>query len=141
MCMQRFVAVALLCWLSCFAAAQENLPTDKFQLRTFETTKLSDRFFAEGATFGDLNHDKIADLIAGPFWFAGPDFKQQHMYYAAKPFDPNGYSDNFFAYVCDFNGDGLKDIVTGKRYWAHGPKGYPRARCTGGGVLVRIEAG
>jgi len=25
--------------------------------------------------------------------------------------------------VLDMNGDGLKDILTGKRYWAHGPKG------------------
>src|SRR5688572_13078126 len=28
--------------------------------------------------------------------------------------------DNF-----DMNGDGLKDIVTGKRRWAHGPDGDP----------------
>jgi hypothetical protein len=25
--------------------------------------------------------------------------------------------------LVDFNGDGLKDILTGKRFWAHGPKG------------------
>jgi len=25
----------------------------------------------------------------------------------------------------DMNGDGLKDIITGKRYWAHGPKNDP----------------
>ena len=25
--------------------------------------------------------------------------------------------------LSDIDGDGLKDIVTGKRYWAHGPKG------------------
>ena len=25
--------------------------------------------------------------------------------------------------MVDLNGDGLKDLVTGKRYWAHGPKG------------------
>lgn len=25
--------------------------------------------------------------------------------------------------LVDLNGDGLKDLVTGKRYWAHGPKG------------------
>ncbi|MEQ1861983.1 MAG: VCBS repeat-containing protein [Chthoniobacteraceae bacterium] len=27
--------------------------------------------------------------------------------------------------LVDMNGDGLKDLVTGKRYWAHGPKGDP----------------
>ncbi|MBT4847218.1 MAG: VCBS repeat-containing protein, partial [Planctomycetaceae bacterium] len=25
----------------------------------------------------------------------------------------------------DVNGDGLQDIITGKRFWAHGPKGDP----------------
>ena len=25
--------------------------------------------------------------------------------------------------LVDMNGDGLKDIVTGKRFWAHGPHG------------------
>ena len=27
--------------------------------------------------------------------------------------------------LVDMNGDGLKDLVTGKRFWAHGPKGDP----------------
>jgi hypothetical protein len=27
--------------------------------------------------------------------------------------------------LADINGDGLKDFVTGKRWWAHGPKGDP----------------
>ena len=27
--------------------------------------------------------------------------------------------------LVDFDGDGLKDILTGKRYWAHGPTGDP----------------
>jgi len=29
-------------------------------------------------------------------------------------------------HLVDINGDGLKDLVTGKRYWAHGPKGDVR---------------
>jgi hypothetical protein len=29
--------------------------------------------------------------------------------------------------VADVNRDGLPDIITGKRYWAHGPKGDPDA--------------
>jgi hypothetical protein len=27
----------------------------------------------------------------------------------------------------DIDGDGLKDLVTGRRWWAHGPKGDPGA--------------
>jgi HEAT repeat protein len=29
--------------------------------------------------------------------------------------------------LADINGDGVKDIVTGKRYWAHGPSGDPES--------------
>ena len=35
------------------------------------------------------------------------------------------------------NGDGLKDIVTGKRFWAHGPSGDPDAN--GQAVLYWFE--
>jgi putative membrane-bound dehydrogenase-like protein len=87
-------------------SAQDTAP-----LRTFRKIQLSDKFFAEGATFGDLNRDGQADLIAGPFWFEGPDYQKQHIYYPPKPFDPLGYSDNFFAFVHDFNGDGWNDIL------------------------------
>lgn len=41
--------------------------------------------------------------------------------------------------VADVNGDGLPDIITGKRYWAHGPKGDPDAGGTP--VLYWFELG
>jgi putative membrane-bound dehydrogenase-like protein len=95
-------------------------------IRSFQRQQLDDRFFCEGATFGDLDADGHADLVAGPFWFAGPDFKEQHEYYTPKPFDPLGYSDNFFAYTYDFNGDKALDILIigfpGKQaYWYQNP--------------------
>ena len=34
------------------------------------------------------------------------------------------------------NGDGLKDIVTGKRFWAHGPDGDPGAERARGALVV-----
>ncbi|MCJ2369780.1 VCBS repeat-containing protein, partial [Pseudomonas sp. RGM 3321] len=30
--------------------------------------------------------------------------------------------------LVDMNGDGLKDLVTGKRFWAHGPDGDPEPK-------------
>ncbi len=72
---------------------------------------LEENFFAEGATFGDLNRDGHTDAIAGPYWYAGPDFKERHEFYPALAFDPLRYSDNFFSYVHDFNGDGWNDIL------------------------------
>ena len=32
-------------------------------------------------------------------------------------------SETHAMHCVDINGDGLKDLVTGKRWWAHGPKG------------------
>jgi hypothetical protein len=44
-------------------------------LPTSERASPSDeRFFAEGAGVGDFNRDGVPDIVAGPFWFAGPAF-------------------------------------------------------------------
>ena len=72
---------------------------------------LADKFYAEGAYYGDFNRDGKLDVVAGPFWFEGPDFRQRHEYRPAKTFDPKGYSDDFQTYTGDFNGDGWTDIL------------------------------
>jgi hypothetical protein len=50
----------------------------------FERVTLDTDFFAEGATFGDLNGDGHADLIAGPWWYRGPNFEQRQSFYPPK---------------------------------------------------------
>jgi hypothetical protein len=51
--------------------------------------------------------------------------------HAILPRDPKGsldgvqFSQLHAVEVADIDGDGLKDIVTGKRFWAHGPGGDP----------------
>ena len=49
---------------------------EDYELISFQKTALSDLFYAEGATFGDLNGDGVMDLIAGPFWYEGPTYEQ-----------------------------------------------------------------
>lgn len=78
---------------------------------SYRKIPLNDQFFSEGATFGDLNKDGHLDAISGPYWWAGPDFKTRHEYYIPNPWDPLRYSDNFFAFTHDFNGDGWNDIL------------------------------
>ena len=77
----------------------------------FQKLRLSDQFYAEGAYYGDFNRDGRMDIVAGPFWFEGPDFQKKHEYRSAKTFDPKEYSDNFLTYVGDFNGNGWPDIL------------------------------
>ena len=119
------------------------------ELHTFKRIQLHDQFWSEGANFGDLNHDGVNDIIAGPWWWEGPDFKNRHEYAPSKAtFDlklgpmttvkvpgfegtlgnKNTYSDNFFAWAYDFNKDGWNDILIigfpGKdTSWFENPKG------------------
>ncbi len=102
------------------------------ELHAFRRLQLSDQFWCEGANFGDVNKDGVNDLVSGPWWYAGPDFKQRHEFYPPKAtFDfklgpmttvkvpgfegtlgvKNTYSDNFFVWVLDFNRDGWNDIL------------------------------
>ena len=80
-------------------------------LPTYGKQQLSDQFYCEGSTFGDFNRDGKMDLVAGPYWYAGPDFKERQEIYPASAYDPLHYSENFFAFAHDFNGDGWTDVL------------------------------
>lgn len=120
-------------------------------LHTFRKVQLSDEFWSEGATVGDLNRDGHPDVVAGPYWWEGPEFKIRHEYYPpTTTFElklgpltkvrlpgfhgalgrDNAYSDNFFAYTHDFNQDGWTDILIlgfpgAKSTWFENPQGRP----------------
>ncbi|HUR56810.1 MAG TPA: VCBS repeat-containing protein, partial [Opitutaceae bacterium] len=78
---------------------------------SYRKSQLSDQFLSEGAAFGDFNKDGKMDVVSGPYWYAGPDFKQRHEIYPASVYDPLKYSENFFAFTRDFNGDGWADVL------------------------------
>ena len=137
----RPLLLACLLATAAFARAEE--------LRTFKRIQLHDQFWSEGANFGDLNNDGKPDLIAGPWWWEGPDFTKRHEFMPATqtfelPLGPqtkvtvpgfegalgrqNTYSQNFFVWVYDFNHDGWNDIlVVGfpgqDTSWYENPKG------------------
>jgi hypothetical protein len=83
---------------------------NEFALDTFERQVLTDIYFSEGANGGDIDGDGHVDVVYGPYWFAGPDFSHKHEIYPAKPQPTEGYADNFFNWVYDFDSDGRADV-------------------------------
>ena len=92
-----------------FLAGCAATPAPKY-IHTFDKTRLSDVFYAEGANAGDFNGDGVQDIVSGPFWYEGPDFMTPHTIYPPVAFDPQAYSDHFFPHAYDFNDDGREDI-------------------------------
>jgi hypothetical protein len=73
---------------------------------------LSQEFVTEGASLGDVDGDGVADLVAGPHWYAGPEFEKKNRYRPGEPVDPKGYAhDSFLSWVMDVNGDGKNDVL------------------------------
>lgn len=56
----------------------------------FRKQVLTDSFYSEGISVGDINHDGNMDIVAGPFWFAGPDFKVAHEIYPPETQNTQG---------------------------------------------------
>jgi hypothetical protein len=99
-----YVSAIVVIQLSSLLSAQ-----DQVQVK-FETKQLSDVYFSEGATAGDIDGDGNMDVVCGPYWYQGPEFEQQHEIYQPVPQDLERYADNFFSWVYDFDGDGNNDV-------------------------------
>ena len=79
-------------------------------LHTFERQQLTDRYFSEGINAADINGDGHMDMIYGPVWYAGPDWKKENVIYPAVPQNRDAYANHFFAWPQDFNNDSRPDI-------------------------------
>jgi hypothetical protein len=92
--------------------ARATLPAETTK-SPFREQKLTDLFYSEGIAVGDLNHDGYPDIVAGPFYYLGPDYQQAREIYPSATFNPNTppYTDSFLNYVYDFNGDGWPDVL------------------------------
>ena len=92
-------------------AMRGDAPVDPGSSHRFRKLTLSTEFTCEGASHGDFDCDGVQDVVAGPYWYAGPTFAARHRLYPPVVFDPKGYSDCFFAFVRDFNSDGWDDVL------------------------------
>jgi hypothetical protein len=102
--MKLFLMSVPMLLVAAAAPAEDRLPS-------FTRQQLTGTYFSEGANAGDINHDGKPDVVYGPYWYEGPTFKTSHEIYPPKPQPVEGYADNFFNWVYDFNGDGWNDVL------------------------------
>ncbi|MFN9627574.1 MAG: PVC-type heme-binding CxxCH protein, partial [Planctomycetota bacterium] len=107
------VLACLALLLICHGRSTEaQVHSDRGTVHSFNRQSLTKTYFSEGAGVGDLNADGKPDVVYGPYWFEGPEFKVSHEIYTPKPQPMNAYADHFFAWVHDFNSDGFNDVLT-----------------------------
>jgi hypothetical protein len=92
-------------------APSEPLPREPALDSRFVKITLHREFYCEGASYGDFNRDGVTDVVAGPDWYEGPGYGVRHAVWPRVAFDPHGYSDCFFEWVRDFDGDGWPDLL------------------------------
>ena len=88
----------------------------------YKKITITKNFYSEGSAFGDLNGDGINDIVAGSFWWEGPEYKVKHQIRPLNgknrptpvennAYKPIKYSNSFINWVRDINKDGKNDIL------------------------------
>ena len=85
-----------------------------FTTKEFKKQQLSDFYYAWGSAHGDVNHDGIEDVIAGPYYYLGPDYRKRREIYVGLPGNPSDeYTHQcWMQFAADFTGDGWVDSLT-----------------------------
>lgn len=78
----------------------------------FRKQQLNDFFYSWGATAGDINHDGIPDVVAGPFYYLGPDYTERREFTSARSYSAsNNFPEGMVYFAYDYTGDGWTDIL------------------------------
>ena len=105
------------------------IPPEQTSTR-FRMQQLDEFFYTWGAGVGDVNRDGVLDVVAGPYYYLGPDYTSRREIYVAPTVNPSSqFPSSGFDFVFDFTGDGWPDVVAGENrplFMYVNPKGERR---------------
>jgi Domain of Unknown Function (DUF1080)/FG-GAP-like repeat len=89
-----------------------KIPQEQLALK-FSERHLNGFYYSWGATIADINHDGIPDVIAGPYYYLGPDYTEAHEIYTPASYNPGSeYPQiSMVDLSYDFTGDGWPDVL------------------------------
>lgn len=129
-CRPRPWAALAVGWATMLATDDAKTPTHEATAPVrFRRLQLTDKYYCDGIQTGDINRDGAADVVAGPYWYAGPRFTERHEFYPAVDLEPaKSPSNSMYSFVHDFSGDGWPDILVLGRVHLHEAAWYENPR-------------
>jgi 3-keto-disaccharide hydrolase/VCBS repeat protein len=79
--------------------------------KRFRMQTLNEFYYSWGPAVADFNHDGTPDIVAGPYYYLGPDYNVAREIYMAQTIDASTKYFNGLQYAYDFTGDGWPDVV------------------------------
>lgn len=68
-----------------------------------------------GTDVADINHDGVLDVVAGSWYYLGPDYRSHGEIWYSPTYSPsNQLPGCWYEYAYDFKGDGWPDVLCGK---------------------------
>ncbi len=77
----------------------------------FRMQTLNEFYYGWGPAVSDINRDGTPDIVAGQYYYLGPDYTTAREIYLAGTIDPGTQYFNGLQYTYDFTGDGWPDVV------------------------------
>lgn len=78
----------------------------------FRVQRISDFYYGWSASVADINHDGVLDIVAGPFYFLGPDYQVSREIYVSKTSEVSTqYTPAMVNFAYDYTGDGWPDVL------------------------------
>ncbi len=86
--------------------AQPEQVSTKFRMQ-----QVNEFYYSWGPAVADFNRDGTPDIVAGPYYYLGPQYTTAREIYIGGTIDPGTQYFNGLQYAYDFTGDGWPDVL------------------------------